>query len=437
MKNALKSRFAALATFSLALGFALGGFAEEGHGGESSESGAPPAPPQPRVVAPYPKPALPPRASDPSWERYQEGLKLYGQKRLGESIDAFKDAIEARTSLYSRCASDVDAAASAKEAKKAKDSLGELTRLLAARDLIPQDLAKIEAAASGSLVAEMRLLRATSPTPPLRGLIDATLLVVEEGGISKIGDSVASLRRQVRSLGFYPEAEFMIGKAYLAEGEVRLAELQFRKACDMAESLESPQDRYDMLMALAETYRTEGNAKSYEDTLREIAEASDLFAAKDDFYRGSMERTLGDRGFDKFMAMFRIEESYPVGAYAALGELYLGNGRSIATIYLAAAVNSLLTRSIAQIRLDEPSYEYTKLGELLSRIRSDRELARFASDMELWKALKLLGDSLAMSGYRDSAREIWSAIKGADAPQPWKRRATEALAKPVSAWSKL
>jgi hypothetical protein len=419
-------------TALLAIAFALSVRAE-GHG-ESKEPTVV-APPQPRVVEPFKKEGLPPRAVDPSWGLYQEGARLLGEKRLGESLEVLKRAVEARSLLFSQCTADVDASLASKEAKKAKDSLSELLRLLAERDLIQHDYEAIRGKAGGSVVAEMRLLRETSPSSPLRGLIDAALLVVEERGISRIGDSLSALRREVGYLCFYPEAEYMIGRLYLAEGELRLAELQFRRACDMGESLELPEERFAMLDALADVHRTKGDLKSYEMTLREITDSSELFAARDEHYRSSMERTLGERGFDKFMLLFRVDQLYPIRAYSELGELYLGDGRTIATIYLAAAVNAILARSISEAKIDEPGYSYAGIADILSRILADREMARFAADRELWKDLKLLGDSLAISGYRESAREIWSAIGAAGAPQPWKKRAAEALARPISASS--
>jgi hypothetical protein len=417
-------------TFLAILAFALPAIAE-GHG--KSEEKAVVVPPQPRVIEPFQKQGLPPRASDPSWLLYQDGLRLYAEKRLGEAIEALKKAVESRSELFSLCADDVATAAETKEAQKARGRLFELLHLLALRDLIPQKYDEIRARAGGSIVSEMRLLRETSPSSPLRGLIDASLLVVEERGLARVGDSLSALKKEVELLKSYPEAEYAIGKAYLAEGELGLAELQIRRACDMSESLGDPEARYDMLDALASVRKSKGDLKGYETTLREIADASELFAAKDEHYRGSMERTLGERGFDKFMAMYRVDQEPCVRAYSALGELYLGDGRTIATIYLAAATNAILSRSIDEIRIDEPSYSYAGLSDLLARILADREMAGFAAGSDLWKDLMLLGDSLAISGYRESAREIWSAMNASAAPQPWRKRAAESLSRPVNA----
>jgi tetratricopeptide (TPR) repeat protein len=419
-----KLALAVLAT----LVFSVASFAED-----SKDKAAPIGPPQPRVVAPLQKAPLPPRAEDPSWLLYQEGIKLYDEKRLGESLVAFQKAARARSELFSRCSEDVDSAMAAKEAKRAKDSLSELVRLLAARDMIPQAYEAIYVRAGGSIVAEMGLIRETSPTAPLRGLIDATLLVVEEKGLSRIGDSLRALQKAVRDLMLYPEAESWIGKVYLAEGELRLAELQFQHAYGMIGSLELAQDRQGMLEALAGIYKSEGNLKDYESSLRVLADASDLFANKDSYFRNAMERVLAERGFDKFMSLYRIDQGDAAGAYSALGELYLNAGRPIATIYLAAAVDATLTSAINEIKIDEPGYSYAGLQDLLARILADQGMSRFADESDLWKDLVLLGKALAASGYRDTAREIWTAAAKVRAPDPWGSRAADALAMPASA----
>lgn len=395
----------------------------------SKEAVVPVGPPQPRVVKTAKPQALPPRATDPAWILYQEGVRLYGEKRFGEALDSFRKSIESRSATFERASEDIASAVASKEAGKAKGSLSALLESLALRDIIPQDLEAIRGRAKGSIVAELGLMRELSPSSPLRGLIDATLLVVEERGLARIGDSLAALAKAAASLAYYPEAEFWMGKIYLAEGETRLAELQMRRAYEFRESLEVSDDRFAMLESIAAIYKTSGDLKEYEATLREIADASDLFAVKDEFYRNAMERTLARQGFDKFMSLYRIDEKVAIGAYSSLGALYLEAKRPLAVIYLAAATNAVLTRAIAAIRVDSPSYSYAGLRDLASRIQSDRDISRFADESGLWRDLVYLGEALAATGDRESARELWAAVAGAPGPiPPWGRRAADLTA---------
>jgi tetratricopeptide (TPR) repeat protein len=395
----------------------------------AEDKGAPLAAPLPRSVTPLLPAPLPPRELDPSWAAFRRGVTLFEGKRLGESLSSFKKAIDARAELFGRASIDIELALASKEANKAGDSLIALARQLALRDLIPQELEALRAKAGGSIDLELRLMREGSPSSPLFGFIDAALLVVEERGLSRIGDSLKALKLAAAELASYPEAEYWIGKVYLAEGETRLAELQIKRACDLGSSLELPGARFEMLETLAGVYSAQGKAREYEMALREIGDAADPFAGRDEHYRGAMERTLAGPGFDKFMEMYRIDGSLAARAWSALGELYQGDGRPLAVIYLAAAVNAKLTRLIGDIRVDEPSYEYGGLRDLVGRILAKDDRARYAGDSGLWKDLVLLGRSLASEGARDSAKEIWAAATRA--PGPWGTKAAEELARPA------
>ena len=417
-------------TLVLALAFldllfsALGAVAEG-----SKEVVVPVGPPQPRTVEPFQAQPLPPRTTDPSWLLFQDGVRLFGERRFGESLVVFKKSVDTRASLFDRASADIAAATATKEAVKAKDSLSELVKLLAARDVLPRDFEAIRGRSGDSLITEMGLLREKAPSGPLRGLIDATLLVVEERGLSRVGDSIDALKRAASDLGHYPEAEFWMARIYLAEGESCLAELRMLHAYDMRASLELGDDRFAMLEALAGIYKSQGNLKDYELRLREIADASELFASKDEYYRNSMERTLAAQGFDRFMSLFRVQEIHAIAAYSGLGSFYLEAGRPIAVIYLAAAVNAVLTREIAAIRIDVPGYAYIGLQDLVVKIMADKDRARFASDSGLWRDIFSLGEALAATGNRETARELWSVMASLPGmADPWGKRAASALA---------
>jgi hypothetical protein len=422
----MAARSRSLASLALALALVSSLFAAEG---ESKAEAKPVGPPQPAIIEGAKSAPLPPRKTDPAWIHYQEGLKLFGEKRLGEAIIAFQNAIDERAELFGRAVSDIDAALATKEAKKAKGSLSGLLSLLAQRDMIPQDYERLHEKAAGSIVAELGLIRETAPSGALRGLVDASLLVAEEGGLSRFGDSTAALRKAASELASYPEAEFQLGKVYLAEGEIRLAELQMLKAVDVSAALERPESRFDMLGELAELYRAKGDMKGYESSLKKIADASQLFSSKDEYYRNSMERILSARGFDTFMKLFRLEETWPVDAYSRLGDYYLQGGRPIATLYFAAAVDATLTRAIGEIRIDEPSYEYSGLADLVSRIQSDRALSDYAERSGLWKNFVLLGEALVASGDRQTARDLWSVVSKARPTELWGKKAAADLAR--------
>ncbi|HOX32844.1 MAG TPA: hypothetical protein PLB91_10955 [Spirochaetales bacterium] len=413
----------------LALAAALPAFAA----GEKEMAEAVDLPPVPRLVVPLPAPPAPPTPADPSWLLYEEGRALYGEKRFGEALQSFKKAVEARAARSDEAVARIDAALADKDAGRAQGSIRALVGLLASRDLVSSELARIRAEAGGSLLKEMSAIASRRVSGLLDSFLRAAKLVVEQRGGARIGDSLAALRAEAAAMRYYPEAEMAIGRIYRAEGELGLAELQIRRALDLAASLDVPEDRYAMLEELAEVYRAEDRLRDYELALREVADEAELFGKRQEYLRLAMERTLARDGIDKFMTLYRVEDAFARSACSKLGELYLRNGRTVAVIYLAAAVNMALTRQIAGIREKEPGFAYRDLRGLLGRIGSDAALSRYAEDSGLYRDMVNLGEALARGGNRESARELWSAVAQARGAGAQAAAARAALARPALA----
>lgn len=369
--------------------------------------------------------------ADESWLRFQSGKRLFEERRFGEALNAFEEAVASRRERFAWAQGRLGGILSGEEARDAKDSLPALVEGLAKRDLIERDYAAVKKASAGSLRREAELLRERRLSDGFAGFLDALLLVLDHRPADSLGASIARLRQAAAELSSYPEAEYWIGRVYLAEGELRLAELQFRKAYDQRESLDIPEDRFQVLDALAGVYRDGGKWRDYEESLKEIVAADPAFSEKRRFFRDAMERSIRRDGIDKFMTLYRVESGAWTKAGAELGSFYLANGRPQALVHLALAANGLLARCIDRVREREPAYAYSNLRELLGRIDSDGELGRYAEEAKLYRCLYELGEALAAQGERDSARGVWAALASREAASPWDRRSAEALARPL------
>ena len=201
----------------------------------------------------------------------------------------------------------------------------------------------------------------------------------------------------------------------------------------MADSLDVPAERYAMLEELASAQKAAGEDRDYEISLRAVTDDSQLFSKKEEYLRLAMERTLDRDGIDKFMLLYRVDEEFARSASSKLGEHYLEGGRPLAVIYLAAAVNIGLTRSIAAIREGDPGFAYTDVAALLARMGREGKIARYAADTGLYRDMQLLGEALVLNGARDSARGIWAALAGTEGAAPWNSAAKASLGRPASA----
>jgi tetratricopeptide (TPR) repeat protein len=366
------------------------------------------------------------KAGDESWVHFQSGKRLYEERRFGESLEEFQAAISSRKAAFGTASARVKAALALREAEPAKDNLAHLLHSLARRDLIDHDLAAIEAESGSSLRREAELLEQRELSNDFKIFLDALLLVLDHRSEGELKNRSSALVSACADLERYPEAEYWVGKIYLAEGELRLAELQFRRAYDMRAAFEIPEDSFTVLYALVDVYRAREDWRAYEDCLSRIAASNPLFTDENRFLREAMERTLSQDGMDKFMLLYRVKDSAWTASESELGEFYLKSGRPQALIYLAASVNEMLTKAVGRITTREPSYVFTSLGELLGRIQTDRELSAYARDARLYRELYYLGEALAANGYGDTARSVFAVMSSSRGMEPWDARARAA-----------
>jgi len=364
-----------------------------------------------------------------AWLHFQNGTRLFDEHRFGEALVELQLATAERRETFTTAGIRIEAIMTTPEGARAEGSISAAISGLAKKDIIDRDLAAIESATGGSLTAKAKLLRERRLSDGLSGFLGALLLVLDHRNSASLSDSLFELRKAAAELSSYPEAEYLIGRIYLAEGELKLAELQFLKALDQWESFEIPGDRFAVIDSLAAVYKADARWKEYEERLTEIVASSNLYREESIFLRDAMERSLTRDGFDRFMLLYRIEESATISANAELGEFYLSRGRAQAILHLAVAVNAILTKTIERLKVYDPSYGYRILPELLDSIESNHETANFARDMSLYRILHSLGTALSSQGHRETARGIFSALAVRKGIEPWNARARESLAR--------
>jgi hypothetical protein len=367
------------------------------------------------------------RERDASRDYFEEGRRLYAKRDFAGALLAFRSAAEDRKARYATAAKAVDAILADKDSAKARDSLKALFRSLAKEDLIDADLATIEKRAGSSLRVEAELLRPRRISTRLADLLDAFLLVADRRPTATLDDSLKALRKACAELEDYPEAELWMGKVYLAEGEGRLAELQFQRAYTMRTSLEIGEERYALLEDLASIYRTERDMPAFEACLAEIVREDPLFSEKRSYLRTAMESMLGTSGFDVFLRLYRADPGPWTRAERELGEFYLESGRPQALIYLALSADAVITNSMKRIAERDPSWEYTDLSAFLDEVERDGELRDYVKGENLGKTLHEVGLALAAGGHREPARILWRQLAPRKELEPWNRSAARAL----------
>jgi len=369
-------------------------------------------------------------ASDLAWQHYEDAQQAFDEHRFDVALTDWQDAAAERKDRFVQASSAIERALALPEAANAWDRVDLLVERLASKEFGAREFALIREAAAGSPRREMESLHLKTQSPDFANFTSAWLAIEELRGAAAINNSLKTLKTLALELQSYPEAEFGIGKVFNVEGELALAELQYRKALDAAASLEVPDDRLEIVMALAGVHKSKGDWKSYEDDLRLALADSVIFSPQDDFMRTAMERALDLEGFDTMVSLYPVHEPKIIGPASALGEFFLRNGRSQATISLALAADAMITQVMERLRINEPGSDYSSLSALADRIAARREVAEWCDAKGLWKYLYYLGESLLGDSRLQAGRRLLRELAGAKGGGAWGRAAAQALARP-------
>jgi tetratricopeptide (TPR) repeat protein len=367
------------------------------------------------------------------WVEFENGKRLFREKEFGQALNAFRNAAVERRRMFETASRALTAALDSPQARRAEGSILALVDEYAKEIFLASELDQIEAQAGSSLRKKIDLLRQRRLTDRFRGFLDALYLTLDYRTFDDLGDSLDALQKAAAALAMYPEAEFWMGRVFQAEGELKLAEIQYARAWDMREAYEVSDDRFTPLYALADLYRTRGDFPRMEEQYLQIVRLDSTASdPRNEYLRNAMLNTLTRDGLDKFMSLYRTEGDFAVRAFDALGSFWYESGRQgKAVLYLGLAVNRILTKAIDAVRSEEPSYAYTTLPELLGRVSARRDLEEFARSAELHRLLFTLADALYANGARAPARDLWRVLAAAPGSGTWGARSAAQLRSPI------
>jgi hypothetical protein len=289
--------------------------------------------------------------------------------------------------------------------KEAGDSIRRILAAFASEEFIQRDYLAMVVSSQGSLRRLLSVMLNQKISDSHRAFITVILQVLEYRPESAMEDSAAVLARLVQLLARYPEAEYWKGRVFMVEGELGLAEFQFRRADEWRESLENPGERSTILYSLLDLYEARNDMVAWEDTIR-ILRADDQIE-QDPFLRDAMISTLRNPGFDRFMLLYRIEPTGSLDANRKWSEFLLERGRINADLYAAVAVNMVLTRAISMLKIRDPSYTWTGLEDFLVRASARSQVAAYLQEHDLNRMLLVLADALYVSAARQNALTLW------------------------------
>jgi tetratricopeptide (TPR) repeat protein len=233
------------------------------------------------------------------------------------------------------------------------------------------------------------------------------------------------------ALGGYPEAEFYIGEVYRIEGERQIAVAQYRKALEWPAEAAPAGWRVHVLYRIAAVNKAARNYNEMERTLSEIIAGDTLWNNKNAFARNAMARTLGDKGINKFLMMYRYRDSDAEEAHRILGRYYYRSGRyHLAETQLMFAALHASTVVIDEVRLGEYDFEFSNLADMFAALERRKDLREYLAGVGYSETLYYLGAALAANGKMEAARGIWGFLADRADTLEWGKRSARQLKEP-------
>jgi tetratricopeptide (TPR) repeat protein len=235
-------------------------------------------------------------AEEQYWMLLEKGKRLFREGLYGDAMIQFEDAIRSRRSLFEGAERSFIDALSMPDVRNLGDDLAAIEAHIEARRLL---------AAGGAL---------------------ATLYsIVERESLSNSAQRALS---RFKDLKAYPEAEYWLGEVYRIEGETAIALAQYQKALDARSQMEIPEEARIVRsrMAMLHAQRREYNAM--ESQLLAILSEDPLWSdQRRGFVRDAMIRNLVSDGVDRFLVLYRHENTATYEAQRDLGVYYYLTGR--------------------------------------------------------------------------------------------------------------
>ncbi|GHV86398.1 hypothetical protein AGMMS50230_20060 [Spirochaetia bacterium] len=338
---------------------------------------------------------------EPWWLTLEQGKRYFRTGAYGDALRSFENARDSRKNYYAKMERDLVTVLSIHEVRRLGDDLGLV-------EMYIEKQFRVDAA-------------------------DALKELYYRVPKEQLHNSAKAALAELGKLKSYPEAEYWIGEVYRAEGEYTIALAQYQKAYDERVLLENPEFQREILYKTADLRRVRREYTEMTALLEEILKADTLWS-RESFNRSNLLKSLETNGVNRFLLLFRHNEPAMEKAHRILGLYYYSSGRhNRAAEHLLFAFliqQSVIINSILQSQYD---YTFTSLSTLQGDIENRRDLQRtlqaYMTDVEYYRTIYYLANSLHGNNRRLSARELWTFL-GDYAPGEWRGRAVSQLRNP-------
>ena len=226
--------------------------------------------------------------------------------------------------------------------------------------------------------------------------------------------SISKLMSWLEKRKAFPETDYLTGRIYFAEGDYEQAMHYYKEAWNSHNFLEIPDERFNIIYALADTSKLLRKYDEQEKYLLLVLTEDPIYGTtnlESDALQAMIKTISSEKTTEKFFLLYRNRNPIALKAYMDLTEIYLEAGknrRALATAVLASIIT--ITNLDDLISKDDYNYKYTEFTNLLHRLNRRQDVILWAEKQNFWRAFMDLADSLSKNGNTEQALYLYSKL---------------------------
>ena len=231
-------------------------------------------------------------------------------------------------------------------------------------------------------------------------------------GNSYFNNSVTKIKNFYQDRAAYPEADYLIAKIYMQEGEYSSAADYYEKALANKDVLDVPDEKYDIMYDAAELARIRKDEVKFQNYLNQILKDNDRFSDGEKYtayLKAIVRYSISGQAdsIDKLFLLYRSNHYKSLNALLKLTEYYISNNEYERAYYTCIlSVLTSFTRIYEIITARNQKYTYTTLDLFFKEALKYRDVKEWMNKNSVWRGFYNFGVLLSYDNY-SPYEDIW------------------------------
>ena len=227
-------------------------------------------------------------------------------------------------------------------------------------------------------------------------------------GNSYFDNSVTKIKNFYRDRASYPEADYLIAKIYMQEGEYSSAADYYEKALANKDVLDVPDEKYDIMYDAAELARLRKDEMKFENYLNQILQDNDSFSKNGkytSYLKAIVRYSISEQAdsIDKLFLLYRSNHYKSLNALLKLTDYYISKNEYERAYYTCIlSVLTSFTRIYEIITARNQKYTYTTLDLFFEEALKYRDVKEWMNKNGVWRGFYNFGVLLSYQNYKHS-----------------------------------